>query len=66
VSVVVHLTPEPREGDLRAVNYIVGECENGHPLFNHHLEQYRDGAWSPIPVFLRNANGTLTPIPRDV
>jgi hypothetical protein len=62
---------EPMPGEIRAVNYIVGEKE-GQPLFNHRLEQYflvsghdtwpRPGEWVPIRVFQEDEDGTLTEI----
>lgn len=56
---------EPMPGEIRAVNYIVGE-KDGQPLFNHRLEQYvhAKGHWVPIRVYQEGEDGTLTEILR--
>jgi hypothetical protein len=55
---------EPMPGEIRAVNYIVGE-KDGEPLFNHRLEQYHPtGEWKSIRVYQENEDWTLTEILR--
>ena len=56
---------EPMPGEIRAVNYIVGE-KDGEPLFNYRLEQYvpAKGQWVPIRVYQEGEDGTLTEILR--
>ena len=59
---------EPMPGEIRAVNYIVGE-KNGQLLFSYRLEQYfprrfNKGRWVPIRLYQEGENGTLTEILR--
>lgn len=47
------------DGDIRVVEWIVGEDDQGRPLLRHRMEQHRDGQWLPVPVFLKLADGSL-------
>lgn len=68
---------EPMPGEIRAVNYVVGE-KDGEPVFNFRLEQYfpvstmqASGQWArradqwqwvPIRIYQEGENGELTEI----
>ena len=59
---------EPMPGEIRAVNYVVGE-KDGEPVFKYRLEQYfprrlAKGRWVPIRVYQEGEDGTLTEILR--
>lgn len=54
------MTDKPREGGIRAVNYVVGETDGGQPIFRHRLEQYYSGKWKEIRVYHEDEGGTLT------
>lgn len=47
------------DGDIRVVQWIVGEDDQGRPMFRHRIEQLRSGHWNPIPVFLKLEDGSL-------
>lgn len=55
---------QAEEGSIRAVNYVIGEDENGSPLFNYRLEQLGPWGWQPIPVYQEQPDGTLVEIPQ--
>ncbi len=70
---------EPMPGEIRAVNYVVGE-KDGEPIFNFRLEQYAPTSrmqasgqwarrvdqwrWVPIRIYEEGENGTLKEILR--
>jgi hypothetical protein len=45
------MSDKPREGEIRAVNYIIGATDDGEPIISHRLEQYYSGKWKPIRVY---------------
>ena len=54
------MSDRPRNGEIRAANYIIGVTDNGEPILNHRLEQYYSGKWKPIRVYHEDEDGTLT------
>ena len=54
------MSDKPREGEIRAVNYVVGETDRGQPIINHRIQQYFSGEWRPIRVYHEDEGGTLT------
>ena len=59
------MTDEPRDGEIRAINYVVGETDGGLPIINHRLEQYYSGEWRDIRVYHEDENGTLKRVHND-
>lgn len=49
----------PRNGEIRAVNYIDGMDDQGNWVFRHTLQQFWDGRWSDIKVYHRGDDGSL-------
>ena len=45
------MSKEPRDGEIRAVNYTTSAVEDGQPIINHRLEQYYSGEWREIRVY---------------
>jgi hypothetical protein len=54
----------PWPGAIRAVHYRLADTDNGGPAWGHRLEQYRKGAWTTVPVYQENEDGTLKEIPQ--
>jgi hypothetical protein len=52
------MSDKPRDGEVRAVNYIIGVTDDGGPIINHRLEQYYSGKWKPIRVYHEDAELT--------
>ena len=52
----------PWPGAIRAVHYRLADTDNGGPAWAHSLEQYRKGAWTTVPVYQENEDGTLKEI----
>lgn len=51
---------EPRDGEIRAVNYLTGGVEDGWPIFKHRLDQYYSGEWREIKVYDEDKDGNLS------
>jgi len=51
---------EPRDGEIRAVNYIISAVEDGQPIAKHRIEQYYSGEWREIKVYDEDENGSLS------
>ena len=49
------MSDKPRDGEVRAVNYIIGVTDDGEPIISHRLEQYYSGKWKPIRVYHEDA-----------
>lgn len=45
------MSDAPKDGEIRAVNYIIGVTDDGEQIFNHRLEQYYSGKWKAIRVY---------------
>ena len=58
------MTDEPRDGEIRAINYTVGVMEDGQPIFKHRLEQYFSGDWREIHVYHEDEGGNLLKVPQ--
>jgi len=56
-----YTSDEPRDGEIRAVNYTTGATEDGQPITNHRLEQYYSGEWREISVYDEDKDGNLSP-----
>lgn len=52
------MSDEPKDGEVRVVNYIIGVTDDGEPIINHRLEQYYSGKWKPIRVCHEDAELT--------
>lgn len=55
-----HTSDEPRDGEIRAVNYLTGGVEDGWPIFKHRLDQYYSGEWREIKVYDEDKDGNLS------
>jgi len=56
-----HTSDEPRDGEIRAVNYPIRTAEDGQPIVKHRLEQYYSGEWREISVYDEDKDGNLSP-----
>jgi hypothetical protein len=50
--------------DIRVVQWIVGEDDQGQPIIRHRIEQLRSGHWVEVSVYFEQPDGSLTEVPQ--